>query len=290
MVVDISSLTRSLPDSVSDWTPIDVETWVNRTLGYPEYSGIVRSHLIDGPTLVHLDVDKAFAPTHHIHSVKIRAHIDILRGRCACPQRATDFWSFFETRSEVVLRLGSIMGFAPRLGFTYIFTWDTEAYNALFAPSIGTEDALVASGEEGTASIVPWYTSFVYFVLAIVAPYALLAFKVLSVWSMNWIIMTPVVLAMVVEQVNEIVALVTVYRLKRAGAPVPLWGLLRETFLRYSLAAPVAVNLLAFVLPTVAAQVLVWVFLGHCCLLVFSTGLNMVFAFFGKPDEHHKQE
>jgi len=289
--VDLSALVRPLPESVSEWTPIDVETWVNRTLGYPEYSSIVREHLIDGPTLVMLDVEKTFAPKYHVHGVKFRAHIDILRGRCACPQRATDFWSFFETRSDIVLRLGSFLAFAPRAGFVYVFAWDTEAYNALFAPSLTTEQALEASGANGVASTVPWYLSLIYTVLAFVAPYALLAYKVLSVWTLNWFIMTPILLAMVVEQLNEAIALLSIYRVLRTGADIPLKTMLREMFVRYSLLAPLVVNVLAFVLPTVVAQVVIWVFVGHCALLVFSTGLNIVFAFFGKGgDESHEHQ
>ena len=106
--VDLSALVRPLPESVSEWTPIDVETWVNRTLGYPEYSSIVREHLIDGPTLVMLDVEKTFAPKYHVHGVKFRAHIDI------------HFRSVAQTaetpkKSAVLLVILPSLGLCPRL-------------------------------------------------------------------------------------------------------------------------------------------------------------------------------
>ena len=286
IVVDLAELERPMPPSASDWSVADVEFWMNRTIGYPEYAAVVRANVVDGPTLLRLDVDKAFAPTHYIHGVKLRAHIDILRGRCACPQNPTDLWSYLSVHSEFALRLGSTLLFTPRAGLLYIFAMDTATYNALMAPAVDLETELLAVDRDGAAeSLVPWYTSALYLTLTVAMPYVVLGYKVLSYWTLNYFVLTPVLLFLVLEQLSEYLGLLTAFRLVRSGS-IPLKAALRN-LLRYTMAVPLIANILAFVLPSAAVYLFVVLFLLHAGLICFTT---LVGVFHGVTGPTEKAE
>jgi hypothetical protein len=278
IIVNFDELTRRPPDSVSEWTPEDVETWVNRTIGYPEYSPIVRRHLIDGPTLLMIDVDKAFEPKHHIHSAKFRAHIDILRGRCVCPQTVShDLWSYFGAHTEFVFRLGSTVAFLPRTGLLYVYLYDEATYNALMSPSPTTPPDALAAGKpaDGQPQTVPMYASVLYVVMTLVAPYLLIAYKLLAVWTTNYIVVTPLLFFLMISQLQEYISVTVAWLMwkdKQRPSRIVAYAL------HWTLLIPVAAWILAFVLPNMVMQALAIVFVLHASLLSISTVINFIVA------------
>ena len=74
------SVEAPLPSNVATWSVLDVERWMNYTIGYAEYIPTIRLHAIDGPTLLYLssrEVEDHFNIANSIHLAKIRAHPDL---------------------------------------------------------------------------------------------------------------------------------------------------------------------------------------------------------------------
>jgi hypothetical protein len=277
--VQLLDLVKPLPPSVHEWSAEDVERWVNRTLGYPEYAAVVRTHLLDGPALLYVDLEAAFNPQHPIHLAKMRAHVDILRRRCLCSKRPVDFWSYLEQETALVWCSGTGAVFTPRLSMFYAWIMKTEAYGVVAAAPHALEDELLAvafsSGATApTAAAAPntWLGVTVYLLCAVFAPSLFLAFRLLSVWSLNWFILSPVVSYLVVTQLTEYVTLFGALGALRAKQP--LTAVLRVLF-TLPMVVPTAAWLLSFVLPAFMLQFFIVVAIGHCAVITFMTVLNV---------------
>ena len=285
---------RPLPSSVADWTEADVELWLNRTVGYPEYVAVARAHLVDGPTLLYVDVVEAFQPSHPIHAAKLRAHLDILKRRCVCPQSINDVWSYADEHRGYVLRMAPTAIYLPRFALLYTGLFDGPTMRQLMQPPVTVEEELLgvrvaaapsaSDGGEGegddaitvSANSVPlaWSSFLLYWAATLLFPGFLICYRLSAVWAANWLVLTPVMLHFCIQQLNDYLLILGTFLAIRNGK-ARLMDLAGSWFGFSQLVPPLA-WVLGFVLPWALGQVFLWAVAAHCVVNVVAGVLSLL--------------
>jgi hypothetical protein len=132
------------PSEVLHWSALDVERWMSSTIGYPELATSVRTYLIDGPTLLSMDVDGVFRGLHPAQSAKLRAHQQLLRGQCVCDSaRVVDVWAFLRYSAASTAFHATSAALSPRVGVLSALFFD----RGLLCCTIGGASQLDADAE-----------------------------------------------------------------------------------------------------------------------------------------------
>lgn len=152
-----------LPRKVLQWSPRDVERWMNITVGYPELSVIIRKYLIDGPTLLNLNnIEEVFTlktknrnqqqqeRLHPAQIAKIKTHQRILRsqspecgGSCSSSSSSSgnllSFWSYLSYSSvSTTFHLTGLV-VAPRVAFFSALIFDRPLLCCALATPTSTD-------------------------------------------------------------------------------------------------------------------------------------------------------
>ena len=209
------SVEAPLPSNVATWSVLDVERWMNYTIGYAEYIPTIRLHAIDGPTLLYLssrEVEDHFNIANSIHLAKIRAHLQLLRGSCACPRQSSkrrDFWASLKEDNARTWIFGVSVLFLPRAALVGAYLFDGELFSVLYAEpqttldqevfsSLATHEAEAASPADEHSA--PW--SFLF--MALVCPNVLLLVKCAYFFDANYVLVSVALLHFAICQYNEL--------------------------------------------------------------------------------------
>lgn len=165
IVLDAPADLPPLPRHVLKWTVDDVQRWMTITIGYPELVPHIKAFLIDGPTLLALNVEKVFgsdstassssnaaaaaaAVIHPAQLAKLKAHQQILRGQCACgggafsgSAVATSISAYLQNAGGSSLFHLALAAFAPRVGFLTLYFFDAPLMCCIFGSSVAAGDA-----------------------------------------------------------------------------------------------------------------------------------------------------
>lgn len=277
LIVALGASTVFCHDSakpITSWSVDDVERWMVHEIGYPEYGEVIKSHRIDGPTLMYLDPETAFEPSHPVHLAKIEAHLDLLRGQCLCPSPAGDLWSLIDAEPFRAATIGSGVAWAPRLTLLSVYFADKSTFNII----MGDDEENVSSSNQ------------LLFLLALLfAPRLLVLYKLFAFafWS-NYVLVPIFAVHLAVEQFNDaffIYGLIRPSALPQEKRNKPLW----KRLVAPSMLIPVVVLPLSLLLPALFGKLLLLAFLLHSLFL--SVGLVIkFFAGFSEGAAKQNQE
>nr|CCD14255.1 unnamed protein product [Trypanosoma congolense IL3000] len=242
---------------VNLWSVTDVEYWMNNTVGYPEYSGYVRKHLVDGPTLMEMtpaDFEEHFPIENSIHVIKITAHMKLAKGLCSCGEDSAqgDFWSYFKREQFRVFVVGATSLFFPRVSMIYTFLSDKQLYGMLLGGGSRLDEVAMAAGAGSADSKdthnVPLLYTLLFLIFLIAAPDIFMALQACRMITTNYFIMPLVVVHFLFQAYGEYILLVLIYS---GNAFPPGTSLARKLSLMYSytLAIPPIVFVLYFFIP-----------------------------------------
>lgn len=268
------------PDEVLRWTCLDVEQWMNFTIGYPEYSVYVRKHVIDGPTLLYMrpaDFEDAFPITHTVHLTKLKAHIELLRGTCLCPQSARDFWSYVDLHKDKVWWQGSLLLFTPRIGMLYSYFYDYESLVEMLTGSQSQELKLFFSQTEGENEALGFLATLFFWFGFLAIPNGYLAGVSLRFWSANPFVISAICIFFIREQIGEFATLLVLFREEAA------WLHKLKSLWTWRTAIPIFTFVTGYFVPYLLQKVAIFVFFGHCALL--GLGLLSYFKFGNETKE-----
>ncbi|ORC91031.1 uncharacterized protein TM35_000074550 [Trypanosoma theileri] len=235
---------------VEKWTVSDVEYWMNYTVGYAEYSGFVRKHGVDGPTLLAMDgsdFEEHFPIENAMHAIKLSAHLKLLQGLCLCKtddasmEKVVDLWSYFKKENFRVWVVGITSFFFPRLSMLYTFFFDDELYRMLLgvpsspssamtaaaaAAGVGTPTAGGKGGEYDTlltTPSVPFMRTLLYLICLIFAPDLFLMVEAARLVPTNYIIMPCCVLLFLLNAYREYLFFYFTYKGSVFSPDTPLY-------------------------------------------------------------------
>ena len=273
--------------NVVDWTVDDVESWLNRTIGYTEYVDIVREHLVDGPTLLFLsarDLEQGFHVTNPLHLAKLLAHIQILKRKCICPStQSSEFWGYFAEHSKSVWILGATLATWSRVGLVYVYLFDEDTFVGLLGPQKSNEDEFFATSLQAQQPVSTF--SVVLFLIGMLLwPRLLISYHALRYWNQNMILMTLITLYCLIGQLQEYLCWLKVFlEVKNRTAAVK--KVLLST-VWWTDVAPVVAWITSYFLPHILQQLAVWAFGVYTILLLFSV-VMFEYQTIMKPNQHN---
>lgn len=278
--------------SVLEWTVHDVEHWMNYTLGYPEYSGHIRKHRVDGPTLIEMepaDFESFFPVENPLHVVKFKAHTKLLQGRCSCYNTDAadlaplDFWEHFKQHSVRTWLEGGTALFFPRVAMLSAYLFDKETY--AYLTSVSVERAAALGGDQAVLSAVSTVRIFFYWLSFLVGPDVFLAYQSARLVPANYFIMSCFVIHFIAQAFNEYMLLFMLYRGTAFDANMGYLQRIRVMF-SYTLAVPVVGLVVGYLFPTF----LQYVCLGGLVLHNFLIIIGFLFLYVRDPGESMKAE
>ncbi len=306
---------RSKP--VLKWTVNDVEAWMNNTLGYPEYSILVRKHVVDGPTLLALQYDdlvESFALAHPLHLVKLRAHLTILKSQCLCEVKTYDFWSLLKAKHDKVYVSGSAAIFTPRVAMLYSYFFDYRTVEEILAPNMVKEDDLTIFSErivptatsvastaaedgvaptegEGAAPLLPatlgvsTFSTIVYLVSALLFPRLWMMYQVGGLFYSNYLVVLALWATLLSGQIGEVVTFFIIYDdvFHRKDVPAGFIAFYRRYWNQWYLVVPLATFTTSWFLPYMLQDLAIYAFFVFAAFSVLGLGqiaLEFVRGFF----------
>lgn len=245
--------------AVSAWTVVDVERWMNYTVGYGEYAQTIRLHGIDGPTLLFLsgrEVEDHFNVRNSIHLAKLRAHLQLLRTGCVCTRQQVvpaDFWSLLREENKRTWVFGITALFLPRAAVLGAYVWDPELLEALHKePQTLLEEELLSFTADGSATAPPAPAAAMpalFAAMAALCPATVLLLKCASFVDVNCVLSAACVVHFIIVQYYE-VRIVYLAVTRQLLAPGETWRNEWKTVLRmlvgYAGIAPVAAYVTSF--------------------------------------------
>ncbi|AAZ11755.1 SAM domain (Sterile alpha motif), putative [Trypanosoma equiperdum] len=272
---------------VSSWNVVDVEYWMNNTLGYPEYSGYIRKHLIDGPTLLELtpaDFEEHFPIENSIHVVKFSAHLKLLKGSCMCGEgvsTSAEFWSYFKQEPFRVFVIGSTTLVFPRISMLYICLFDNELYDMLIGVSASQSEVLTANMKEHkeafeTARTIPFLHKVLYLISMIAAPSLFMAFQAVRMLTTNYFVMSLIITHFLLSAYDEYVFVSLAYAGVALLPGSTLFSKIRN-MVSFTIFIPPAFLALYYILPHylqvfVVCLVLLYILFMFFCIIVVRFG------------------
>lgn len=289
------------------WSVSDVEHWMNHTIGYAEYAGYIRAHLIDGVTLLEMEPDdfESFFPIGNaLHVVKIAAHVKLLRGLCSCradgddgggavvDPGAGDFWEYMRRHRMRTWVWGTTVLFFPRWAMAGIY-FDKQLYLDVVgkpiavsaaAPSITAEAAAAAASEvpgkgapakaaaEPPARAVDKAKAAIYWVSFAVAPDLYMAYQAIRRTPRNYILMPCFAAHFLAQAFSECSLVYTIYRGTAFAANTPLLERIWSVF-SYTLFAPVLGAVVGLVFPVFLQYLTMVALIAHSFLMILGIAI-----------------
>jgi hypothetical protein len=304
-VVTKPSSSTSLLRRVPEWSVEDVVLWMNFTVGYPEYSSHIAKHRVDGPTLLSLsaeDFDLYFPIEHGLHIIKLRAHLDILRGKCLCPgstdaSHEVEFWTLLRTENARMWMLGGSALQFPRLAMLVAYFFDYEGtvvplmHGAEFTDSTTSRPYLTVTDEEvqhaeaavrsGTVSnaaksltLAQEATFWMSFLLA---PDLLMAYHCGRLFLTNYVVIFFFLFHFVLQTYNECFLVYMYVKgeniFDKAGLSLlqKFWHL--HSWFTF---VPLVFVVTGFVAPLLLQQLVVWGLCGHAAMVLVGLAIHMI--------------
>lgn len=306
-----SSLLRRVPE----WSVEDAAFWMNFSVGYPEYTPHILKHRVDGPTLLSLsaeDFDLYFPIEHGLHLIKIRAHLDILKGKCLCPNSErsdleTDFWTLLRRENTRMWMLGGSSLQFPRLVMLVAYFFDYE--NTVVALMQGSENVdddnqgvfkvtdeeverAEAAVRSGTPSSPPKSLTLgqevTFWLSFVLVPDVFMAYQCGRLFLTNYFVIFFFIFHFLLQTYNELIVVYSLYK----GEQIfdrPGMNLVQKFWFLHSwfTFVPVLFVISGFIAPLFLQQLVVWALCGHATVVL--AGI-MVHAFVGAPQAAPPQE
>lgn len=288
---------------VLQWTARDVERWMNNTIGYPEYSGYVRKHLIDGVTLLAMeaaDFENFFPIENALHVIKIDAHVRALKGLCSCRadgddglggSGSEDMWAHMRAHPVRVWGEGLTSLFFPRVAMAAVPVFDRPLYDALTRSTARSPTVTVRlETPEDTATATPatmprsLARTAAYWVSFFIAPDLYCAYHCARLVGRNIFFFGFHVIYFVAQAVNEYMLL---YLILKGRAFEPGTSL-RQRFLAvfsYTLAFPPAGLVVGYVFPVFLQYVVVAALVVHSVLMLVGLAVTLLPSLFGGRED-----
>ncbi|KAG8343313.1 hypothetical protein TRVL_05854 [Trypanosoma vivax] len=275
---------------VSLWTVADVDHWMNYTVGYAEYSGYVRKHLIDGPTLLEMtpaDFEEHFPIENSVHVIKLAAHVKLLKGICICDatiSKVVDFWSYFQHHNFRVWVVGFTSVVFPRVSMLYTYFFDAELFELVVGITQSPSDVLTAAAAAGADKlpalrVVPFLHHALYLIFMLVAPDFFMAFQAMRMVPTNYFIMPCFVLHFVAQAFHECMVAILIFR---GDAFPPGTNFFQKIWTLYSYAIIVPIATLVLY-PFIAYSMQVVCFVALLAWLLLSSASVLISLFFRGP-------
>lgn len=319
-----SGLLRRVPE----WSVEDVALWMNFTVGYPEYTPHILKHRVDGPTLLSLsaeDFDLYFPIEHGLHVIKLRAHLDILRGKCLCPGTQDnaggdiEFWTLLRSENRRMWMLGGSSLQFPRVAMlvAYFFDYegsvvplmhgsDTESltdtakmFLSVSEEEVETAEAAVRSGVTAAASGPKRLTlaeEVIFWVSWLLVPDLFMAFHCGRLFVTNYVVIFFFVFHFLLQTYNELF-LVHMYIKGEQIFDVAGLNVLQKFWHLHSwfTFVPIVFVVTGFVAPLLLQQLTVWALCGHATMVLVGIVIHVVTGGGGQtagaaPSDEQKKE
>lgn len=215
---------------VREWSVSDVEYWMNHTVGYAEYTTFLRKYVVDGLTLLQMeaaDFEEFLPLVNAIQVVKLKAHLNVLKGLCTCgdEDKVMDLWRYFKQENFRVWVVGMTSLFFPRVGMLYTFLFDDELYRLLVGVSAPQSEALDAAARgvaDETLRTVPFLHTLAYLFSLVAAPHLFMAFEACRLFTLNYFIAPLIVVRCLYQALYEYNFLYLLYLGKAFPPGTPL--------------------------------------------------------------------
>ncbi|CAD2218258.1 hypothetical protein AGDE_06209 [Angomonas deanei] len=255
---------------VLKWSVRDVELWMNYTVGYAEYSAYLRKNLVDGVTLLEMEAAdfESYLPIQSpLHSIKIGAHLKLLKGLCTCRASesvTSDFWSYMRQYPKRTWILGATANFFPRTAMLSAYLFDHDLYLDMVGVEASPEE-LLAAANKGDGELPQrkksWVQVALYWISWVVAPDLYMAYRTARLTPGNYIVMPLLVIHFLSRALGEYFLIFLIYSGQAFPPGKSLLAKIRMLY-SYSLLAPLVGVILAF-LPVSLQYIATWIFVLH---------------------------